>query len=101
MRIVTGVGGLLRDKTRKPGKPRTADAVVQRVVALTCGEPPGEATHWTGRAMAAAMNLSLRAKCRPDLKVRASPMVATSAVATIGPTPGTLIRRCTVSSRRA
>jgi transposase len=55
-----GVGGLLRDKTRKPGKPRTADAVVQRVVALTCGEPPGEATHWTGRAMAAAMSLSLR-----------------------------------------
>jgi transposase len=55
-----GVDGLLRDRTRKPGKPRTADAVVQRVVALTCGEAPGEATHWTGRAMAAAMNLSLR-----------------------------------------
>jgi transposase len=56
----SGVDGLLRDKTRKPGKARTADAVVQRVVALTCGEPPGEATHWTGRAMAAAMKLSLR-----------------------------------------
>src|SRR4051795_241692 len=55
-----GVDGLLRDKTRKPGKPRTADAVVQRVVALTCGEPPGEATHWTGRAMAATAGLSLR-----------------------------------------
>ena len=55
-----GVDGLLRDKTRKPGKARTADTVVQRVVALTCGEPPGEATHWTGRAMAAAMDLSLR-----------------------------------------
>ena len=55
-----GVDGLLRDKTRKPGKPATPDAVVQRVVALTCGEPPGEATHWTGRAMAEAMNLSLR-----------------------------------------
>ena len=50
----------MRDKTRKPGKPRTADAVVQRVVALTCGEPPGEATHWTGRAMAGATGLSLR-----------------------------------------
>ena len=25
-----------------------------RVVALTCAEPPGEATHWTGRAMAKA-----------------------------------------------
>jgi len=55
-----GVDGLLRDKTRKPGKRRTADAVVQRVVALTCGEPPGEATHWTGRAMAEATGLSLR-----------------------------------------
>jgi transposase len=55
-----GVAGLPRDKTRKPGKPRTADATVQRVVALTCAEPPGEATHWTGRAMAAVAGLSLR-----------------------------------------
>jgi transposase len=55
-----GVDGLLRDKTRQPGKPRTPDATVQRVVALTCGEPPGEATHWTGRMMAAATGLSLR-----------------------------------------
>jgi hypothetical protein len=30
------------------------------VVALTCAEPPGEATHWTGRAMAKATGLSLR-----------------------------------------
>jgi len=55
-----GVDGLLRDKTRKPGKPPTPEAVVQRVVALTCGEPPGEATHWTGRMMAKATGLSLR-----------------------------------------
>ena len=55
-----GVDGLLRDKTRKPGKPRTPEATVQRVVALTCGEPPGEATHWTGRMMAKATGLSLR-----------------------------------------
>jgi transposase len=55
-----GVDGLLRDKTRKPGKPPTPDATVQRVVALTCAEPPGEATHWTGRAMARASGLSLR-----------------------------------------
>jgi transposase len=56
----TGVDGLLRDKTRKPGKARTADVVVQRVVALTCAEPPNEVTHWTGRAMAEATGLSLR-----------------------------------------
>jgi transposase len=55
-----GVDGLLRDRTRRPGKPRTVEAVVQRVVALTCAEPPGEATHWTGRAMAKATRLSLR-----------------------------------------
>ena len=55
-----GVDGLLRDKTRQPGKPRTPEATVQRVVALTCGEPPGEATHWTGRMMAKATGLSLR-----------------------------------------
>ncbi len=55
-----GVDGLLRDKTRKPGKPRTPEADVQRVVALTCAEPPGEATHWTGRTMAKATGLSLR-----------------------------------------
>ena len=30
------------------------------VVALTCGAPPGEATHWTGRTMAKAAGLSLR-----------------------------------------
>jgi transposase len=55
-----GVDGLLHDRTRKPGKPRTLDATAQRVVALTCAEPTGEATHWTGRAMAAATGLSLR-----------------------------------------
>lgn len=55
-----GVDGLLRDKTRKPGKAPIATETVARVVALTCGEPPHEATHWTGRAMAAAAGLSLR-----------------------------------------
>jgi transposase len=55
-----GLDGLLRDKTRKPGKSPTAEALVQQVVALTCAEPPGEATHWTGRAMAKATGLSLR-----------------------------------------
>ena len=30
-----------------------------RVVALTCTQPPHQATHWTGRAMAKAMGLSV------------------------------------------
>src|SRR5215208_5003015 len=50
-----GVDGLLRDKTRKPGKAPLSEALVRRVVALTCAEPPGQVTHWTGRAMVAAI----------------------------------------------
>ena len=56
----TGVDGLLREGTRKPGKPPMSDADVQRLIALTCSEPPGEVTHWTGRAMAKVMGVSLR-----------------------------------------
>jgi transposase len=55
-----GVDGLLRDKTRPPGKQPVPTATVAKVLALTCAEPPGEATHWTGRAMAKAVGLSLR-----------------------------------------
>jgi Homeodomain-like domain len=55
-----GVEGLLRDATRKPGKAPLGDALVHRVVGLTCTDPPGETTHWTGRAMAAASGVSLR-----------------------------------------
>jgi len=54
-----GVEGLLRDKTRPPGKAPLTTATVAKVLALTCSEPPGEATHWTGRAMAKTMKLSL------------------------------------------
>jgi transposase len=55
-----GVEGLLREKTRPPGVAPVATAVVAKVLALTCSEPPGEVTHWTGRAMAEAVGLSLR-----------------------------------------
>jgi transposase len=54
-----GVEGLLRDKTRKPGKAPIAAAQAAELVALTCTEPPHQATHWTGRAMAKAIGLSL------------------------------------------
>lgn len=40
-----GAEGLLRDKARKPGKPPVAAETVARVVALTCAEPPHQATH--------------------------------------------------------
>jgi transposase len=55
-----GVDGLLRDKTRPSGKPRLPDEMVRRVLDLTLSEPPGEATHWTGRMMARASGVSLR-----------------------------------------
>ena len=58
--VEAGVDGLLRDATRKPGKAPLGADVAQRVVALTCAEPPGEATHWTGRAMAETVANSLR-----------------------------------------
>ena len=56
-----GVAGLLRDRTRRPGIPPLPAATVERVVELTLRqEPPGEAAHWTGRAMAKAAGVSLR-----------------------------------------
>ena len=58
--VEAGVDGLLREGSRKPGKPPLPDADVQRLIALTCSEPPGEVTHWTGRAMAKVMGVSLR-----------------------------------------
>ena len=56
-----GIDGLLRDKTRPPGKSPLPPATIAKVLALTCSEPPGEMTHWTGRAVAKAVGISLRA----------------------------------------
>lgn len=55
-----GVDGLLRHKTRKPGKPPLAGDIVRKVVDLTMAAPPGKTTHWTGRMMARATSVSLR-----------------------------------------
>jgi hypothetical protein len=43
--MAEGVGGLLRDKTRPPGKQPIADDKTSTVVALTLKPPPHEATH--------------------------------------------------------
>jgi transposase len=56
-----GVEGLLRDKTRPPGKAPLSLSIVAKVLSITCSEPPGEATHWTGRAVAEIVGISLRA----------------------------------------
>src|SRR4029077_140734 len=58
--MAEGVEGLLRDKTRKPGKPPLPPNTVQRVVDLALGPPPGESPHWTGRELAKAAGVSLR-----------------------------------------
>ena len=58
--MAEGVDGLLRDKTRKPGKPPLPAEMVQLVIDLVTGPPPGEATHWTGRMLAKAAGVSLR-----------------------------------------
>ena len=56
-----GVDGLLRDKTRKPGRAPLSPETVAKMLALPCSEAPGNATHWTGRAVAKAVGVSLRA----------------------------------------
>ena len=63
-----GVDGLLRDRTRPPGKPRLPDEAVRCVLNLTLSEPPGEAAHRTGRMMAGASGVSLR----PVQRIRAA-----------------------------
>ena len=57
--IEAGVDGLLRDKTRPSRIPALAEAKVAEVIRRTLDEaPPGEATHWTVRAMAHASGVS-------------------------------------------
>ena len=54
-----GVDGLLRDKTRPPGKAPVAAKRVAEIVRLTQEPPPHEATHWTARAMAKVVGLAV------------------------------------------
>jgi transposase len=58
--MTAGVAGLVRDKTRPSRIPPLPKAVVEAVVRRTLGEPPpGETTHWTAPAMAAASGISV------------------------------------------
>ena len=56
--IEEGVDGLLRDKTRPPGKKPLSLAVKRKVLAKTASEPPPNATHWSRSSMAAEMGIS-------------------------------------------
>ena len=57
--MTDGVDGLLRDKTRPPGKAPISDAVVAAIIDKTLHETPPEATHWTVREMAKVMGISV------------------------------------------
>ena len=58
--MAEGVDGLLRDKTRPPGKPPLPADTVRKVIELVSGPPTGAASHWTGRMLAKAVGISLR-----------------------------------------
>ncbi|KPQ09658.1 MAG: transposase [Saliniramus fredricksonii] len=57
--MAEGLDGLLRDKTRPPGKAPVPDERAAKVVEMTLKPPPHEATHWTARAMAKATGLAV------------------------------------------
>ena len=56
--MAEGVDGLLPEKTRPPGTPRTPDEKVAEAIRLTQDAPPHEATHWTIRAMGKAVGFA-------------------------------------------
>ena len=56
--VEEGVDGLLRDKTRPPGKKPLSVAVKRKVLAKTASETPPDATHWSVRSMATVMGIS-------------------------------------------
>jgi transposase len=56
--VEEGVEGLLRDKTRPPGKKPLSAAVKRKVLAKTGSQTPPNATHWSVRSMATAVGIS-------------------------------------------
>jgi hypothetical protein len=84
-----GLDGLLRDKTRKPGKAPLSVETIAKVLALPCGEPPGEATHLDRPALVAkAVGISLSAVQRLWDANRLQPhRIRTSRNPTIRPLP--------------
>ena len=56
--VEEGVDGLLRDKTRPPGKKPLSAAVKRKVLSKTAGEKPPNATHWSVRSMAKEAGIS-------------------------------------------
>ena len=57
--MAEGVDGLVRDRTRPPGRAPVAEDRVAELIRLTHAPPPHEATHWTARAMARTTGLAV------------------------------------------
>jgi len=102
-----GFEGLLRDKTRRSRVPKLDPSIAERVVALTMEAPPGEATHWTGAAMAKAVGVSVSSVQRiwratdfsPTASVSSSsPPIRNSSTSCATSSASTSIRRRTPSS---
>ncbi len=53
-----GVDGLLRDKTRPPGRKPLSQKLQLKVLQMTASETPPNATHWSVRTMAKAVGIS-------------------------------------------
>src|ERR1700704_6157543 len=52
-------GGFRRTKPRPPGRKPLDPGIIERVVATTAKDPPGETTHWTAGLMAKAVGISI------------------------------------------
>src|SRR6266851_4984036 len=55
-----GMGTMAIQRQTGKGKPTLTAAAIERVIEMTLADPPGERTHWTGRAMAKAAGVSHR-----------------------------------------
>ena len=90
-----GRAAAARGKPQAPGKAPVDVETVAKVLALTSADPPAETTHWTGRPMAKAVNLSLRTVRRIWGSTNCNPTVgAPSSAPRIPPSP----RRSRISS---
>jgi transposase len=54
--VEEGVEGLLRDKTRPPGKKPLSAVMKRKVLIKTASETPSNATHWSVRSMATGIS---------------------------------------------
>src|SRR2546425_347704 len=56
--VEAGVAGLVKGRTKPPGKKPIADAIKLKIVEKTVKERPANATHWSVRMMAEKMGIS-------------------------------------------